>query len=271
MDSNSPYRVSEIWIYPIKSLGGIRLSEVAVEERGLQYDRRWMLVDESGKFVTQRNHGRLTFFEVSLRAHGLEISDRLDKAGQGLRVPFVPATTVEVEVTVWDSRVTARMVSAEANGWFSEKLGFPVRLVHMGERSHRKVDERYASNGEEVSFADGYPILLISQASLDNLNERLAVPVKMHRFRPNLVISGTAPFEEDSWREIRAGTAEMRIVKPCSRCVMVTIDPDTGEKSPEPLKTLVTFRQEGNEVLFGQNVLVRTEGGIRVGDQLTVY
>lgn len=267
----SHYTISEIWIYPIKSLPGIRLEEAQVEAKGLRYDRRWMLVDNNGKCLTQRTCLRLAFFDVQLGEKGLVVTDRLSVSGESCFIPYLPDREDWVPVQVWDSTFTAQLVSDAVSQWFSILLGFGVRLVCMGEHSHRKVNEKYALKGEEVSFADGYPILLISQASLDNLNERLSVPVKMHRFRPNLIVSGASPFEEDTWRDIQVGEVGMKLVKPCSRCVMVTIDPETGEKSPEPLKTLSLFRKMGHKVMFGQNILVQTEGGIRVGDPLIVH
>lgn len=244
----------------------MRLERSLVEVRGLQYDRRWMLVDESGRFLSQRVVADMVWFDVALGDAGVEVTDR--RVGDSFVVPYEPQTPDWRAVSIWDSRFDARLVSAEADAWFSSRLMRRVQLVFMSADAHREVDTRYAGNGEEVSFADGYPVLLISQASLDLLNSKLEWPVEMARFRPNFVIAGTAPFAEDAWSGIQIGEVEMQIVKPCSRCVMTTLDPLTGKKGPEPLKTLAAFRQEGNKILFGQNVLVRSEGIVAVGDRL---
>ena len=197
--------ISEIYIYPIKSLGGIQVPSAEVMARGLRYDRRWMLVDEQGRFLTQRQHTQMALLQVSLLQEGLLVSHK-----QGLLEPlFVSFASEDVgpelQVTVWDDTVTAREVGPAINAWFTRALGMPARLVHMPEQAHRPVDPRYATNGEEVSFADGYPFLIIGQASLDDLNSRLEQPVPMNRFRPNFVFRGGKPFEEDSWSKFVIG------------------------------------------------------------------
>ncbi|CAG5070703.1 putative protein YcbX [Dyadobacter sp. CECT 9623] len=262
-------QLSEIWIYPIKSLGGIRLSEAQMEERGLQYDRRWMLIDENNKFVTQRFLPVMTLIEVALNEDNLQIWHR-DEPEDILTVPFEPVTAQKREVTIWDDVVEALTVSEEADSWLSARLGLSVQLVKMSESTERKADPKYAKNGEIVSFADGYPCLIISEASLEDLNARLDNKITMKRFRPNFVISGTAPFEEDNWKQINIGAASFEIVKPCARCVLTTIDPETSEKGPEPLKTLAGYRKVNNKILFGQNLVATSLGMVREGDSVTV-
>jgi uncharacterized protein YcbX len=257
--------ISEIYIYPIKSLGGIQVPSAKVEARGLRYDRRWMLVDEQGRFLTQRQHT-----QMALLQEGLLVSHK-----QGLLEPlFVPFAAEEagpeLEVTVWDDAVTAREVGPAINAWFTKALGMPARLVHMPEQAHRPVDPRYATRGEEVSFADGYPFLIIGQASLDDLNSRLEQPVPMNRFRPNFVFRGGKPFEEDSWSKFVIGRKPFQAVKPCARCVLTTINQSTAEKGAEPLRTLSTYRQERNKVMFGQNLLSGSTGTLHVGEKLKV-
>lgn len=260
--------ISEIWVYPVKSLGGVRLKQATVEDRGFQYDRRWMIVDETGLFQTQRVLTKMALIDVKLASEGLILHSRTN--GQEITISYQPLTKEPMEVTVFDSRMSAVTVCNEADKWLSEQLDRKVRLVMMPTSTQRKVNTNYAFQGEIVSFADGYPFMLISQASLDYLNQLLPEPVRMNRFRPNLVVSGTAPFEEDEWKQIMIGDQKFEIVKPCSRCILITVDPETGEKGSEPLKTLTTFRKVNNKILFGQNLLGRTLGDIKEGDALTI-
>ncbi|SDE29612.1 hypothetical protein SAMN04487996_104284 [Dyadobacter soli] len=261
--------LSEIWVYPVKSLGGIRLTNALTEERGLRYDRRWMIIDEENVFITQRVHQKMALIDVALLDEGLKIFLRTDPDDFVL-VPYQPATARPVTVKVWDDTAEALTVSDEADAWLSRHLALNVRLVTMPDSTERKADPRYAQHDENVSFADGFPYLVISQASLDDLNSRLAEPIEMRRFRPNFVISGTEPFAEDGWKQITIGNLHFEVVKPCARCVLTTINPDTAEKGAEPLKTLATYRRNGNKILFGQNVTAQDFGELKVGDPLTV-
>ncbi|MGG7661074.1 MOSC domain-containing protein [Dyadobacter sp. BHUBP1] len=261
--------LSEIWVYPVKSLGGIRLTKALTEERGLQYDRRWMIIDEGNVFITQRAHSKMALIDVALEDKGLKIYLRTDPADSVL-VPYEPATAFPVTVQVWDDTAEALTVSDEADAWLSRQLGMKLRLVTMPDSTERKADPRYARHNENVSFADGFPYLVISQASLDDLNSRLAEPIEMRRFRPNFVIGGTEPFAEDQWKHITIGGLRFEVVKPCARCVLTTINPETAEKGAEPLKTLATYRRYGNKILFGQNVTVQDFGELKIGDRLTV-
>ncbi|KQS31608.1 oxidoreductase [Dyadobacter sp. Leaf189] len=262
-------QLSEIWIYPVKSLGGIRLPEARTEERGLEYDRRWMIIDENGKFLTQRVLSKMALIDVKLTDQGLKILNR-NEPENVLTVPYLPVTQQPRTVTIWDDVVEAVTVSDEADQWLSEQFGQKLELVKMPEETERKADPRYARNDENVSFADGFPFLIISQASLDDLNSRLDAPVTMQRFRPNMVITGSTPFEEDQWKAIRIGDLEFGIVKPCARCILTTINPATAEKGAEPLKTLSTYRKVNNKILFGQNAVAKTLGTVREGDSVLV-
>lgn len=257
--------VQDIFIYPIKSLGGIRLSEALVEEKGFQYDRRWMLVVEEGLFISQRDYPQLALLSVELGENELMVFRRNEKENS-IQIPFEAATGPEMLVTIWDDQVLAKVVHPEIDKWFSEVLDLQVNLVVMPENSHRKVDSRYAVNGESVSFADGMPYLIIGQESLNDLNSRLEIPVPMDRFRPNIVFSGGVAFQEDSLRKVKIGDLEFQIVKPCARCVMTTVDQETGEKGKEPLKTLSSYRTINNKVYFGQNVVALQSGKIKIGD-----
>lgn len=261
--------LSEIWIYPVKSLGGIRLTSSEVEEKGLQHDRRWMIVDENDVFVTQRVLTKMAMIQVSLSTRGLVLANVKDPLNE-LIIPFEPITARQVTVSVWDDTVHAVTVSDEADAWLSKQLDKNVRIVMMPESTRRPADPRYALHGEAVSFADGFPFLLISQGSLDDLNSRLPEAIEMKRFRPNFVVTGTGPFSEDSWKSIRIGSLSFDIVKPCARCVLTTIDPKTGKKGAEPLKTLASFRRVNNKILFGQNLVGRERGTVREGDEITL-
>ena len=262
--------VTELNIYPVKSTRRISLDESEVLPRGLPWDRRWMLVDATGRFITARQQPRLATVQTALLDGELQVS----AAGlQPLRLPLVPTGRSLARVSVWKDELDAVLAGAQADAWFSGFLGFDCRLVQMTDDLVRGVSPDYGRPGDEVSFADGYPLLLISEASLADLNTRLPQPVEMRRFRPNLVVNGQLPYAEDGWRRLRVGEVEFEGVKNCSRCIFTTIDPDTGEKHPdqEPLRTLSTYRKrpEGG-VFFGQNLIPRSAGVIRVGDRVTV-
>ncbi len=260
--------LSAIYVYPIKSLGAIRLETAAVEARGLAYDRRWMLVDEHNTFLTQRKYPQMALLRVEIRPDGLRV---FTSGKPDLLMPYEPQRGEELRVTVWDDTCTAIAVSAEADQWFSEAIGFPCRLVYMPERSIRPVDERYAREDDHVSFADAYPFLLIGEASLNDLNVRLTEPVPMNRFRPNFVVSGSEPFAEDAWHGLRIGNSLFYGAKPCARCILITIDQTTAAKGKEPLLTLAGYRSANNKVYFGQNLLYGGEGTqVRVGDVVEV-
>ena len=261
--------LSEIWIYPVKSLGGIRIKEAKVEGKGLQYDRRWLIVDENNVFITQRIFHQMALIDVALEAEGLRIFERKDPANS-ITVPYEPVSATPLSVKIWDDHADVLTVTDEADAWLSQQIGQPVKLVMMPESTARKADPNYAKNGENVSFADGFPFLVISQSSLDDLNTRLENPISMIRFRPNFVVADTLPFEEDQWKRIRINDMDFEIVKPCARCVLTTVDPSTGEKGPEPLKTLASYRRVNNKVLFGQNMVTSSLGMIREGDELSV-
>ncbi|WP_159470036.1 MOSC domain-containing protein [Dyadobacter sp. 3J3] len=261
--------LSEIWIYPVKSLGGIRQKKAHVKEEGLQYDRRWMIVDEKGKFLTQRVNANMALLDVEIFDKGLMISHRL-QVGNQILVPFESISRQTIQVKVWDDIVLARTVCDQADKWLSSQLGKNVRIVEMSEHSLRKMDPAYTGKEAKVSFADDFPYLLISEGSLQDLNSRLEQPVTMNRFRPNFIISGTEPFAEDSWKKIRIGQVEFIVAKPCERCVMVSIDPETGQKSSEPLKTLATYRKVDKNIFFGQNLVSLQNGILLEGDEIVI-
>ncbi len=261
--------LSELWIYPIKSLGGIALTEATVEIRGLQYDRRWMLVNDEGRFMTQREIPAMALLRTAID-HSMLLVHHKDSPSDTLNIQMdIPMNTLErVMVEVWGDRCKAALMPTAVNEWFSAVLGENVRLVMMPETTHRWADGRYAPKGQYVSFADGFPYLIIGQASLDDLNSRLQTPLPMNRFRPNFVFTGGQPFEEDNWSNFNIGQVGFRGVKPCARCSITTTDQETAARAAEPIKTLATYRSTGKKILFGQNVVWLGEGEnvVRVGD-----
>lgn len=259
-------RVSEIWIYPVKSLGGGRVAHARVDDRGLENDRRFMVVDAADRFLTQREHPPMARIAARIERESLH----LETAG---RAPLVLPIAVEGpvrDVRVWGDRCRAIDAGEPAAGWLSEALEREVRLVRMPKSTRRQVDLRYASEGSLVSFADAFPLLVVGQASLDALNARLAQPVDVRRFRPNLVIAGGAPFAEDGWSELAIGALRFQVKKPCARCAIVNVDPDRGTRGTEPLATLATFRTIGGQVLFGQNLVHAREGELSEGDRVII-
>lgn len=260
--------VSQIYVYPLKSAAGIALEQARVTRRGLAGDRRWMVVDEEGVFITQRTHPTLAL----VSAREADGTLRLAAPSMPPLAVAAPATLCERPVEVWEGRVPAADAGDEAARWLERYLGRPCRLVYQPDAVRRPVDAEYAVHADDhVSFADGYPLLLAAEASLADLNARLQQPVPMNRFRPNLVVAGTAPFEEDGWSGLTIGGMRFHVVKPCARCTIITIDQATGEPGKEPLRTLSRYRKEGSKVLFGQNLIPESEGVIRVGDVVELW
>jgi uncharacterized protein len=265
--------VASLHLHPVKSCAALDVDALDVTARGPAGDRRWLIVDAQGRFVTAREHPRV----VGLRARPVAGGLRLEAPGGAtLEVPTPSPHAPRVDVVVWRDTVRAQACDAGVDAWLCEALGMPVRLVHMDEAARRAVDPAYGAPGDEVSFADAYPLLVVSQASLDALNARLARPVPMARFRPNIVVAGTAPHAEDAWRRVRIGNVEFEAVKPCTRCVFTTLDPVSMTRDPdgEPLRTLATYRRAPAEsgltgVLFGMNLIPRGEGKVRRGDVVT--
>lgn len=247
--------------YPVKSLRGENLKTMTVGSRGLLYDRHWMLVNAEGRFLSQRELPRMVLVRPSIEEAGLRL-----RAPGMFDLEAQIESDEEMQVRIWRDTCTARVMSPVADQWLSDFLGVSCRLVYLPEEQVRQVDQEYAGSADQVGFADGFPFLLISRASLDDLNRRMGLELPMQRFRPNLVVEGCEPYAEDGWKRIRIGAIEFRVVKPCSRCVIPTVDPETGERSGnEPLKTLMTYRKQGNNVYFGQNLIHDGQGNLEVG------
>ncbi|MGH7507948.1 MAG: MOSC domain-containing protein [Gemmatimonadales bacterium] len=260
-------RLTGLNIYPIKSARGLALDESQVDEFGLRYDRRWMVVDDSGDFLSQRSHPRLALVNPSIRGGTLQV----DAPGMPrLETPLDPPPTLATMVKVWDDTCAGTGVGERASQWFSEFLGLACSLVHMAAQVVRPADREFAPAGARVSFADGFPFLLVSEESLADLNSRLSDPLPMNRFRPNLVVAGAEPYAEDGWNKIEIGGVRLWVMKPCARCVVTTTDQATAERGKEPLRTLATYRNVNGQVMFGQNAVHDGTGRLRVGDPVVI-
>ena len=261
--------ISSIYYYPVKACRGHAVESALVERRGLQHDRRFLIVDREGVAITQRDIAALALVVPHIMDSSLSLS-----------APEMPTIQLPVALdgpiqraTVWEDSGIKTIDQGDAVAdWLSSYLKVDARLVFMPKDGIRPVDPEHAIRADDtVSFADGYPILIASQESLDDLNSRLETALPMNRFRPNLVVSGCGPFEEDTWQRIRIGEVELALIKPCSRCEVTTIDQQSLVKGKEPLKTMATFRRVGgNKVMFGVNVIPLNEGKIRVGDPVIV-
>jgi uncharacterized protein YcbX len=259
--------VSELNIYPVKSLAGLGLQSVSLDRFGFTGDRRWMVVNEKRRFLSQREIEAMALISVELTQEGIRLAARVG----AVSVPQPSPAARSVRVQVWEDSVNALDAGDEAARWLSEVLAADCRLVYMGEDAQRYVDGVYAREGETVSFADGFPVLLISQASLDDLNSRLSQPVPMNRFRPNLVVQGCEAYAEDNWRSIQIGAMILDVAKPCSRCVMPSIDQATAQKDGEILRVLAGYRRGADrQTYFGQNLLYTGSGELRLGDAVQV-
>ena len=260
-------RITQIWIYPIKSLAGIRLQKAKVLRKGLEYDRRWMLVDNEGRFLTQREHPQMALFKTAIVGEFLDVS----RGSQSIQLDLKGSSSIRFSrVQIWEDEVEASEVNPTYSKWFSEQLGIECKLVFFPEGNKRNVDPDYATMNEQVSLADAFPFLIIGQSSLDGLNKVLDNPVSMMRFRPNFVFEDGLPHEEDTWKNFRIGDVAFEGVKPCGRCVLITVDPDTGTTGMEPLKTLSTYRRGNGKVFFGENLLSRQDGEVNEGDVIEV-
>ncbi len=266
--------ISALYTYPVKSCGALAHDHHALDARGLRDDRRWMVVTPQGRFLTARDVPQLLRVQPEMGHDVL----RLHTAGlPALQVPLAQDVRARRQtVEVWGDRVAAVDMGDEAAAWFSAVAEQPARLVSIADDFSRVINTEYVSQPSETGFADGYPLLLIGEASLEALNERLRAkgeaPVPMSRFRPNVVVRGAAPFEEDTWRQVRLGDVPFDVVKPCKRCVITTLDPQTGRapNPKEPTATLAEFRRWKGGVIFGQNVVHRSLGVLRVGQMVTV-
>lgn len=279
-------RLESIHVYPVKSCRGVEVASWELGRFGLRHDRSWMVVDGAGRFLTQRELPALALVATRFAEGGLVLEapgreplrlplvdvaddddDRVGTGATGTRAPE-PA---EREVEVWRHQGPARDAGEIAARWISAHLGCAARLVGLAARHARPVSAAWFAGAADAAFSDGYPLLLLSQASIDDLGSRLPKPLPVDRFRPNLVVSGCAPYAEDLWKRIRIGDVELAVVKPCSRCAITTTEQTTGERDgTEPLRTLATYRKTPLGVVFGQNVVHLARGTLHAGDRVEV-
>jgi len=258
--------VKSLHIYPVKSCRGISLESAEVVTTGFRWDRRWMVVDPIGSFLSQRTHPVMATVITRLE------SDRLVVAAPGrpdLTIDLAEPSRDSRPVVVWNDTCRAVSEGATAADWFSELLDTPCELVRQAPTERRLVDPRYAEADDLVSFADGFPFLLLSDASVDELNRHLDAPISAARFRANIIVTGCPPHAEDNWRSITIGSVAFEVSKPCARCVIVNTDQLDGARSSEPLTTLATYRTVNGKVLFGQNLVHRNTGMLSNGDRVT--
>ena len=264
--------LSDIRIYPIKSLGGIHLDKASVQGKGLAFDRRWMVIDKDGVAMTQRLYPEMALFKLRLQQQ--ELSIEYTKNEKVISAVSFNVSTVEtgksIHAIIWNDKVDVLEVNPAVSQWFTHHLKTTCTLVAFPEKNPRPVDPQYRVNNEQVSLADAYPFLLIGQSALDDLNQRLAHPVPMNRFRPNFVFTGGTPYFEDQWKNFSIGKLRFMAVKKSARCILTTVNQETGEKGSEPLHTLSTYRKVDNKIFFGQNLLALDAGDVAVGDPIIV-
>ncbi len=262
-------QVSQLNIYPIKSLGGTSVPSATLTDRGFEYDRRWMLVDNNNRFLSQREIAGMALLQVDILPDDLKVNHK-QHPSEYIKIPLTPAVDERITVDIWGINCEAQLVGPVTDKWFSEILKVPCRLVYMAEETIVKVEEPYAINNDLTSFSDGYPILMIGEASLQDLNDKMEHPLPMNRFRPNVVFTGGEAFLEDKMEKFTINGCTFFGVKQSARCVVTTIDQHTTEKGKEPLKTLSAYRRKEAKVYFGQNVIASGRGEINVGDRITI-
>ncbi|MDO8845460.1 MOSC domain-containing protein [Methylicorpusculum sp.] len=259
--------LKSIYVYPVKSLSGFSVKSWPVNEKGLLHDRRWMIVDTENRFITQRQFPKMSLISTSLSKEGLHLSAA---SMPPITVPFESDPTATFNVEIWNDSCSAKPASETANNWLSTFLETDCRLVYQPEDAVRVVDPDYGKPKDKIYFSDGFPFLIISEASLAALNQEMNETFSMTRFRPNLVVTDCEPYAEDTWRTIRIGAIDFRLPKPCSRCSITTIDPSTGQQGKEPLATLNRTRKWNKQVFFGQNALHDKTGELHIDDALIV-
>jgi uncharacterized protein YcbX len=263
----SDIKLCDIYIYPVKSLAGIRASSWPVVKTGLEYDRKWMLIDSDLQFLSQRKLPKMALIKTELSEGQLILSaSNMDN----LCLELEPNSGDIINSTIWHDQVETIAVSDKADIWFSRFLQTDCRLVYQPDSSTRPVNPTFANPDDQTSLSDGFPFLLISENSLDALNQAMQLDLAMKRFRPNLVVTGCDAYDEDTWREITIGNIGFRLPKPCSRCSVPTINPETGDTGKEPLTTLNRIRKWQNKVYFGQNALHNDVGMLSIGDRVQI-
>lgn len=263
-------QVSQLIIYPVKSLAGISLETSKVESRGLQHDRRWMLVNAQHGHLTQRQHPVMALLQPGIQGDTLHIRHK-HKPELNISFEMGAHLSERLSVTVWDDTCEAYEVSESVSKWFGDILGISCKLVYMPDDSIRPTDQEFsATAADKVSFADGYPILIFDEASMDQLHKKSGEDIPDNRFRGNIIFKGGHAHIEDELKRFSINEIDFHGAKTCTRCIMTTIDQDTAKGGQEPLKTLATYRKIDNKIKFGQNVIPLQEGTISVGDEIAV-
>jgi len=259
--------LSDIYIYPVKSLAGIKVSKWQVNDKGLLHDRKWMLIDSHNQFLSQRRIAKMALIKTQITDNSLVLST---STSGSISLPLYPDNGEDVSVTIWKDQCTAKTTNKTADQWLSDFLDLECKLVYQSDDEIRTVDQDYALASDKVNFSDGFPFLITSKASLESLNQVMEQSLPMLRFRPNLVISHCDSYAEDSWREITINNIPFRLPKPCSRCAVPTIDLQTAQSNKEPLKTLNRLRKKDNRVYFGQNAIHNNEGTLIINSKVII-
>lgn len=259
--------VVSLHAYPVKSCGGLDLREMEIGPRGPLFDREWMWVDTASRFITQRQHPRMSLITIALQHDALVLSVRSKSGPSPLYIPLTRERRSTIEVGVWSDLCQAFDEGDETRAWMLDALGIDARLVRMAPDFERKLPEKYNRPSSHTGFADTLPFLLTTEESLADLNARLPVSLEMKRFRPNIVVRGASPYAEDTWGEIQLGAIAFDVARNCSRCNIITIDPETATPGKEPLRTLATYRRDGTRINFGRNMIHLSQGRLRIGDQ----
>lgn len=259
--------LNQIYLYPVKSLSGIAVSSWPVGKNGLLYDRKWMLIDDQHQFLSQRRLPKMALIKTRIEQNELILSA---PGQEDLILALNPTLGDDIVVGIWHDQCLAKTISTQADDWLSEFLQTYCRLVYHPDDQQRQVDQRYAQATDQTAFSDGFPFLIVAENSLLALNQAMQLEMSMQRFRPNLVITDCASYEEDSWRRISINHIEFRLPKPCSRCSVPGIDPETGIINKEPLTTLSRLRRWENKIYFGQNALHNCCGTLTVGDIVSI-
>lgn len=259
--------LSAINVYPIKSLAGISVNHWPVDNKGLRYDRKWMLIDDEHRFLSQRRLAKMALIRTRLQNQILFLSA---PGMPDIDMPLIETKGKALTVEIWHDTCTAKTVSRELDQWFQDFLGIGCQLVYHPDDETRPVDPRYAAPSDQTGFSDGFPFLIVSEQAMASLNQAMGLDMTLARFRPNLVVGDCEAFAEDSWRRIVINDIGFRLPKPCSRCGIPAIDPETGQIGKEPLVTLSKLRQWQNKTYFGQNALHDCTGELRVGSDVAI-
>ncbi len=263
----SPPVLSEIFVYPVKSLAGIKVSTWQVNAKGLLHDRKWMLIDNKHQFLSQRRMPKMGLIKTRLTDSELILST---DASSSISLPLDPTDGDACNISIWNDVCVAKTTSKLANQWLGDFLDIQCQLVYLPNNVVRSVDPLYSKKTDQLNFSDGFPFLIVSEASMNALNREMNLQLGIERFRPNLVISQCEAYAEDSWREISINNIDFRLPKPCSRCIVPTVDPVTAKTGKEPLRTLNRCRKWNKQVYFGQNALHDNSGELSIGNKVQI-